>query len=234
MQPVTPRARTAGAALAAALLAAAAPAAAQQVYFVQGTQEPINAVATDFALSFGGAHASPNLTNQSGSTIDFGPAIGTATLVGGTVANGRVDVIGRGATPALTFVFARPLTGFGAIFTDVGSCCGGQPFAPATVQLSFLSGATVVGTFAQQFATNADPDLYLKPGFFGVAGVPAFDRVEIRTNNGDMIAVRGPIVGAASVAPPPVTTTPEPGSLALVAAGLALGAGALRRRLATA
>jgi hypothetical protein len=231
MRLATPRARLAGPALAAALFAAAAPAAAQQVHFAQGTDEPVNSVATTFALSFGGTASSPSLANQSGSTINFGPTYGTATLVGGSVTNGRVDVTGRGATSALALVFSRPLTGFGAIFTDVGSCCGGQPFAPATLQYTFLSGASVVGTFSQQFATSVDADRYLKPGFFGVSGVAAFDRVEIRTNNGDMIALRGPIIGAVnSPATPPVTTTPEPGSLALVAAGLALGAGALRRR----
>jgi hypothetical protein len=202
-------------AVAAALSLLAIPAAAQQTSFAQGA-DAAAAASAGFAGSLG-ASSAPNLVGRTGSTIDFGSPFGVATLAGGALANGFVTVTGLGTAPALTLSFATAVTAFGATFSDVGSCCGGQPFPAGVLTFTFLSGATQVGAVTQQFATTGG--LRNQPAFLGASGLAAFDRVEVRTNKGDQITMRGPVVGIGA-ATTPVSTAPEPGSLVLLAGGL--------------
>jgi MYXO-CTERM domain-containing protein len=211
------------AALAASFLAAAAPLRAQTVYFGQTTATEASARAA-FVASLGTA-TERDLLGLSGAAIPFGAPFGTATVTGATPSNGRLTTYGAGATAALSFVFASPLTGFGATITDIGSCCAGLPYPDATVVLTFLSGASAVGTFTRQFGTTVD--LRGQPAFFGVSGLAAFDRVELRTNSGDQFSLTRPAIGVGAAQ---VSTAPEPGSLALAATGLIALGGALRRR----
>jgi hypothetical protein len=209
--------------LAAATLAATAPLGAQTTYFGQTTAPAATARAA-FLASLGTV-AQNDLTGLTGTAIPLGAPFGTATVGGATISNERIGAVGLGATAAASIVFAAPLTGFGASFFDVGSCCANLPYPDATLVLTFLSGASVIGTVTQQFGTTAQ--LRAQPAFLGVSGLAPFDRVEVRTNNGDQFSIGQLAVGTGAA---PVSTAPEPGSLALAATGLVALGGALRRR----
>lgn len=226
-RPATRRALAAVALLAASHLAAPAALGAQTTFFGQ-TPAAAASARDAFAASLG-VVAERDLVGVAGTAIDFGAAFGTATVVGASVSGARITTVGAGSTAAFALRFAAPLTGFGATFTDVGSCCAGLPFADAVLTLTFLDGASTVGTIARQFGTSAE--LRGQAAFLGVSGLAAFDRVEVRTNVGDQFSVSRPVIGAGAGGTP-VSTVPEPGATALLATGLAglAGTGAARRR----
>ncbi len=220
------RRRSSAAVVAALAGLAATPLAAQTTYFGQ-TPGDAAAARAAFGAALGVVVTTP-LTGVAGSTIPFG-ALGAATVTNGTIGSGSIFAPSASQATPLTFSFSQALNGFGATFSDVGSCCGNAPFPLATLQLTFLSGATVVGTVSRQFAVEGA--LRAAPAFFGVTGLAAFDRVEVRGNTGDFYNVLDPAVGTApGQTPPPPAVVPEPGAFALVAAGLGVLAAAGARR----
>jgi hypothetical protein len=209
-----PTARPAARALAAAALTlAAAQAGAQTTYLGTGAALPGARSAFLAALQ----HDAESALATNGTTVAFG-TFATATLAGGTVTRGYIDEAGAGANAALTLTFDRALTGFGGDFAGLGTCCGNSPFPLGTLRFTFYSGATQIGT-AQATVTAAN-------SFFGAVTTFQFDRVELRANQGDAFTIDNLAVGANPV----VTATPEPGTWALLATGLAGVAGAARRR----
>jgi hypothetical protein len=214
-----PMSRSALALLASALVtAAAAPLAAQTTWFGANARAGFTAAAITPVT---------NDLNTNTPVYDFG-ALGTATASGNGIAtiNGALFGSGGGTpTPAWTLSFSQAIGAFGADFTGLGTINTDFPYPAGEARFTFYNGATTVGTVAQNFGLSG------VTAFFGVTGLAAFDRVEIRTNVGDEFWTDDVTLGALATTPPPVTTTPEPATLALVGAGaLALGGVARRRR----
>jgi hypothetical protein len=114
------------------------------------------------------------------------------------------------AVGPLTISFSRPLT---AIALDFGT---NAPFTPMGLTLQALSGGTLVGTVS---APGVVPAGFLFPeGSLSFAGAP-FDAVVLSSGARDF-AIDNLAVSA----------VPEPGTVALVGAGVLLVAGAAARR----
>jgi hypothetical protein len=200
---------------------AAAPLGAQSTHFGAGARATFTAAATTPVT---------NGLSTPGPTFAFG-ALGSGTVSGNGIAfqDGTLFASGGGLpTPAYTINFSAPLGAFGADFWSLGTINTDFPFPVGVAQFTFYSGSTTVGTIAQNFGTSGDRV------FFGVTGLSAFDRVEVRTNVGDEFWTDDVVVGAAALTPPPPTTVPEPATVLLVGGGLLGLAGVARRRSATA
>jgi hypothetical protein len=209
------------AALAAAVLATARPLAAQTVYF-----------GTDARAAFTAAAVTPvaNTLNTGAPTYSFGP-LGTATVSGNGIAtnNGYIFATGGGAAePAYTLTFSNALGAFGADFFSLGTVGGGNPYPLGEARFTFYNGATAVGTVVQNFGSSG------ATAFFGVTGLAAFNRLEVRTNIGDEFTTDDVVIGGLASAPPPPAVVPEPGTWALLGTGLVALAGVARRRAAAA
>jgi hypothetical protein len=204
-------------ALAAALVALAAlgarPLAAQTLFFGANARTAFTAAALTPAT---------NDLDAGGPSYAFG-ALGTGTVTGNGVAtnNGYIFASGGGIpVPAYTFTFTRPLGAFGADFSGLGTINTDFPFPAGEARFTFYDGAATVATVAQNFGPTG------ATVFFGVTGLAAFDRVEVRTNVGDEFITDAVVVGAPGAA----AVVPEPSTVALVGAGLAALLGAARRR----
>ncbi len=196
----------------------AAPLPAQTIHFGAGARDAFLAAATTPATN-GIADAGP--------TYVFG-ALGTGTVSGNGIAttNGNIFASGGGLpVPAYTISFSSTLGAFGADFSGLGTINADFPFPAGVAEFTFFNGASTVGSIAQQFGSTG------ATVFFGVTGLAAFNRVQVRTNVGDEFLTDDVVIGAALVATPPATTVPEPTTVVLVGAGL-LGLVGIRRRAA--
>jgi hypothetical protein len=205
---------TALATAAALILPLRAPLGAQTTYFGAGARAAFTAAAVTPVT---------NNLDAGGPTYSFG-ALGTGTAVavrGGTATGTNISAGGLGTeAPAYSIVFSGRLGAFGADFTSLGDF-GTIPFPAGSAQFRFFNGTTSVGTFLQNFGGTG------ATAFFGVAGLDAFDRVEVYANISDGFVTDNITVGG-SAAPPAVV--PEPGTWALLGTGLAGLAGVARRR----
>jgi hypothetical protein len=202
MSASAPRLFPAAAVAAAALVLAAAPLAAQTPHFGAGARAAFAAAATTPVT---------NDLNSGGPSYGFG-ALGTGTVSGNGVstANGHIFASGGGVpVPAYTITFTNLLGAFGADFTGLGTINTDFPFPAGEARFTFYRGAAVVGTVAQNFGPTG------ATAFFGVTGLAAFDRVEVRTNVGDEFTTDDVVVGA----PAPAQVVPEPSTYALAATG---------------
>ncbi len=193
---------------------AARPLAAQTTYFGAGAR-----------AAFTAAAATPvtNDLNAPGPVFGFG-ALGAGTVTGNGIATNGGFIFASGGgipVPAYTITFTNALGAFGADFTGLGTINTDFPFPAGEARFTFYNGAATVGTVAQNFGPSG------ATAFFGVTGLAAFDRVEVRTNVGDEFTTDNVVVGAAGA---PSAVVPEPATVALVGAGLAALLGAARRR----
>ena len=204
-------------ALAVAAVALTAPLGAQTTFFGAGARDAFLAAATTPVA---------NGIDDAGPTYGFG-ALGTGTVSGNGIAttNGNVFASGGGLpVPAYTISFSSALGAFGADFSGLGTINADFPFPAGVAEFTFFNGATVVGTVARNFGASG------AKVFFGVTGLAAFDRVQVRTNVGDEFLTDDVVVGAALLASPPSTTAPEPTTVVLVGAGLVGLVGVSKRR----
>lgn len=211
-------ARTALAGLAIAAAAPiAAPLGAQTLFFGADARDAFAAAATAPAT---------NAIGTAGPTYEFG-SLGTGTVTGNGIATNNGYIFGTGGglpTPAYTITFSQALGAFGADFTGLGTMNTDFPYPAGVAEFTFFSGASTVGTFTQSFGSTG------ALVFLGFTDLPAFDRVEVRTNVGDEFFTDDVIVGAPSVSTPPPSVVPEPSTVVLVGAVLAGLAGVARRR----
>ena len=176
--------------------------------------------------------------------LNFGFA-GTATVNGvGAVLDNDVDVIpfGRfatsgtqyfstsvGGTQTLEIGFSQKVAAFGFYGIDLGDVGG-------SVELDLFDGTTLVTSVTVQPSLGSGFFSELNGGmrFFGLAYTTnSFDRIRFNLTGNvadpDVFAFDDLVVADAKQVLPP-NRTPEPGSLALVGAALALAGAARRRR----
>jgi hypothetical protein len=166
-----------------------------------------------------GRYAPPSLSGGNGA--GFGAAGGAQANGANTTPYLTTGSITGGAASAMTLIMPFEVKYFGLLWGSVD----------AYNTLSFYDGETLVGSIAGgQVAALPNGDQ--GPGgtrYVNVTSTLGFDRV-VATSNGwafefDNVAF--------NIAPPPVLGVPEPGTLALLGAGL-VGLGVARRRNAAA
>lgn len=176
------------------------------------------------------------------------PGTGTATLTGngavasvtgtGTNGAGRYAVTGTryfeatsatSGAPTFAISFSDPVSAFGFYGTDIGDF-GSQLSLRFTLVGGGFSTWTLPYTATNGTDTGRDGSLL----YAGFVGANAFTRVEfLGTSSDDIFGFDDMTIANVSQVLPP-TTTPEPGTVALVAGGLVVLAGVVRRRRAIA
>lgn len=159
--------------------------------------------------------------------LDYGPGFNTGAIE---------PIMFYHGGPGIRFSFARGLTAFG--FSGIGNWTGGY-----SLTLDLFAGSTLVGTLTRTGEAGGFGYRNSGPTFLGLSSTTPFDAAVLRSGGRDRygdydIGFAINLTGA-NPAPqaglPAATVTPEPGTVALLAAGLlGVGGAARRRRVRTA
>lgn len=170
--------------------------------------DPLFSLSTATGLQFG-------ITTGTISDPDPDPIFPDRTLGPAGFGTGQSWTVSSGGTTRLTF--ANGVRGFGAQFYSLAS-------VDDVLFRFFLGGASVGTQTFDRFpgAPGQDPGYY---GFYGIALGTAFDRLDIEAPPGEFYEMDDLVGGGTRT----TSITPEPGTVALVAAGLTL-LGLHRRR----
>ena len=212
----------------AALVAALAPAANAQTFYTSLATFNANAT-TNTVFDFEGIASTGNLVanpNLSPLTVSVsGGSVTDAVVVNATYNGGVYSLNGTdhmvagyadGSLPTTTIAFGSLQTAFGTEFEFVRN--GDGAMLVNTFSLQLFNGATAVGSTIVNGSFGV--------GFFGVTSATPFDRVAVSTTG----ALDQSIQSYDNLRLGSVVVVPEVDSLALILAGLTVGATLVRRK----